>query len=178
MLLGPRQVEVVRSQLSLEATSSPHLCPIAAKGEWVLDSQTFWLYKCESFRFSLYDPTLCDPMDYNLPGSSVHGILQTRILEWVAIPFSRGSSLPRNGTQVTLNLPHLKFCQFKKKKNMKTAKPICLWTRFGTLISVCCLHCKESVGIFGFDPLEVWLEEVLGEGNRDSHMTECYDAII
>ena len=37
-------------------------------------------------------PTLCKPMDCNLPGSSVHGILQARILEWVAIPFSRGSS--------------------------------------------------------------------------------------
>ena len=33
--------------------------------------------------------TLCDPMDYRLPGSSVHGILQARILKWVAIPFSR-----------------------------------------------------------------------------------------
>ena len=31
--------------------------------------------------------TLCDPMDYNIPGSSVHGILQARILEWVAMPF-------------------------------------------------------------------------------------------
>ena len=31
--------------------------------------------------------TLCDPMDYSLPGSSVHGILQARILEWVAIPY-------------------------------------------------------------------------------------------
>ena len=36
-----------------------------------------------------------DPMNYSLPGSSVHGILQTRILEWAAIPFSRGSSQPR-----------------------------------------------------------------------------------
>ena len=34
--------------------------------------------------------TLCEPMDYGLPGSSVHGILQARILEWVAIPFCRG----------------------------------------------------------------------------------------
>ena len=40
--------------------------------------------------------TPCDPMDYSLPGSSVHGILQARILEWVAIPFSRGSSQPRD----------------------------------------------------------------------------------
>ena len=37
-------------------------------------------------------PILGKPMDYSLPGSSVHGILQARILEWVAIPFSRGSS--------------------------------------------------------------------------------------
>ena len=36
--------------------------------------------------------TLCDPKDCSMPGSSVHGILQARILEWVAIPFSRGSS--------------------------------------------------------------------------------------
>ena len=40
--------------------------------------------------------TLCHPMDHSLPGSSVHGILQARILEWVIIPFSRGSSCPRN----------------------------------------------------------------------------------
>ena len=40
--------------------------------------------------------TLCDPMDY-----TVHGILQARILEWVALPFSRGSSQPRKRTQVS-----------------------------------------------------------------------------
>ena len=38
--------------------------------------------------------TLCDPMDHSLPGSSVHGILQARILAWVAVPSSRGSSQP------------------------------------------------------------------------------------
>ena len=37
-------------------------------------------------------PTRCNPMNYSPPGSSVNGILQARILEWVAIPFSRGSS--------------------------------------------------------------------------------------
>ena len=45
-------------------------------------------------------PTLCAPMDCSLPGSSVHGILQARILEWVAFPFSRGSSQPKDWTQV------------------------------------------------------------------------------
>ena len=46
-------------------------------------------------------PTLCDPMDCGLPGSSVHGILQARTLEWLAISFSRGSSRPRDRTQVS-----------------------------------------------------------------------------
>ena len=41
---------------------------------------------------------LCDPMDYSPPGPSVVGILQARILEWVAIPFSRGSSRPTDQT--------------------------------------------------------------------------------
>ena len=46
-------------------------------------------------------PTLCDPMDYSLPGSSVHGIIQARILEWVAISFSRRSSRPRDQTCIS-----------------------------------------------------------------------------
>ena len=46
--------------------------------------------------------TLWDPTDCRLPGSSVHGLLQTRILEWVAMPVSRGISLSRDQTQVFL----------------------------------------------------------------------------
>ena len=46
-------------------------------------------------------PTLCDPVDCSPPGSSIYGILQARILEWVAISFSRGSSQPRDQTQVS-----------------------------------------------------------------------------
>ena len=49
-------------------------------------------------------PTLCDPMDY-----TVHGILQARILEWIAIPFSRGSSQSRDGTQIDPGLPHYRW---------------------------------------------------------------------
>ena len=45
--------------------------------------------------------TLCDPMDYSLPGSPVHGILQARILEWVASSYSRGSSQPRDQTHIS-----------------------------------------------------------------------------
>ena len=46
-------------------------------------------------------PTLCNPMDCGPPGSSVHGIFQARVLEWVAISFSKGSSQPRDRTQVS-----------------------------------------------------------------------------
>ena len=52
-------------------------------------------------------PPLCDPMDFSPPGSSVHGILQARVLEWVAIPFPRGSSWPRDRTQVSC--PEVRF---------------------------------------------------------------------
>ena len=46
-------------------------------------------------------PALCDPMDRSLSGSSVHGILQAKILEWVAISYSRGSSWPRDWTHIS-----------------------------------------------------------------------------
>ena len=46
-------------------------------------------------------PTLCGPMDCSLLGSSVHGIFQIRILEWVAISFSRGPSQPRYQTYIS-----------------------------------------------------------------------------
>ena len=45
--------------------------------------------------------TVCNPVDCSPPGSSVHEILQAWILEWVAMPFSRGSSWPKDGTQVS-----------------------------------------------------------------------------
>ena len=59
---------------------------------------TFKVGTCEVIQSC---PTLCDPMDYSLTGSSVHGIFKVRILEWAAISFSRGSSRPRDWTQVS-----------------------------------------------------------------------------
>ena len=53
-------------------------------------------------------PTVCDPMDCSLPGSSVRGIFQARVLEWVAISFSRGSSWPRDRTWVSC-IAHRRF---------------------------------------------------------------------
>ena len=55
-------------------------------------------------------PTLGDPMDCSLPSSSVHRIFQARVLEWVAISFSRGSSWPRARTQVSPTVGRRFYC--------------------------------------------------------------------
>ena len=60
----------------------------------------WWPIESES-EVTKMSPTLCHPMDCSPWGSSIHGILQARILEWVAISFSRGSSQPRDQTQVS-----------------------------------------------------------------------------
>ena len=82
--------------------------------------------------------TLCDPMDCSLPGSSVHGIFQTRILEWVAISFSRGSSPPRDWTCVsciagrfnnsaTREAPCLIYTSVTKRKEKVTCSQKTQW---------------------------------------------------
>ena len=58
--------------------------------------------------------TLFYPLDHSLPGSSVHGILQARILEWVAISFSRGSSWPKDQTWVHRKISKVKVMSFFK----------------------------------------------------------------
>ena len=55
-------------------------------------------------------PILCDPMDCSPPGSSVHGIFQAGILQWVAMPFSRGSFQPRDRTWVSWIAGRFSYC--------------------------------------------------------------------
>ena len=74
-------------------------------------------------------PTLCDPVDCSLPGSSVHGILQARILEWVTISFSRGSSQPRDRTQVS--------CIGGRRFNLWATREALWWGR--GMVSCCTL---------------------------------------
>ena len=70
---------------------------VLAKG---MGTWTFFSYMKETVKVARSCPALCSPMDCNLPGSSVHGIPQARVLEWVAISFSRGSSQPGDRTQI------------------------------------------------------------------------------
>ena len=59
------------------------------------ETKTVYVFAC-SVTSVVSFLTLCNPVDCSLPGSPVHGILQARILEWVAMPSSRGSSQPRD----------------------------------------------------------------------------------
>ena len=77
-------------------------------------------------------PTLCNSLDYSPPGSSVHGILQARILEWVAIPFSRGSSRTQESVTSLLHcrwilLPIWSTREALRTKNKVRNKPF--WHR-------------------------------------------------
>ena len=85
------QITVTKQKQRSKQTKKPfvsiYICIFVMHGLFVLVTQS-----C---------PTLCDPMDWSPPDSSVHGILLARILEWAAIPFSRGSSWPRDWTQVS-----------------------------------------------------------------------------
>ena len=91
--------------------------------------------------------TLCDSMDYSTPGSSVHGISQARILEWVAIPFSSGCSKPRNELMSpalqadSLPLSHLgssKTCKYVLTLQSFNLRPRFFFFWF-SLVWACCL---------------------------------------
>ena len=71
--------------------------------------------------------TLCNPMDCSPPGSSVHEIFQARILEWVAISFSRGSSQPRDRTQVSCT-----SCRFFYQLSYR-GSPIYIYTHISSV---------------------------------------------
>ena len=74
--------------ISLSNTSVGHLCSLAL----CFQVLAFTLLACVHAKSLQSCPIFCDPMDWSLPDSTVHGILQARLLEWIAMPSSRGSS--------------------------------------------------------------------------------------
>jgi len=81
----------------------PTLVFLPGKSHWwrILIGYSPWGHKESNTTERLHFTSLCDPKDWGPAGSSVHGILQAWILEWVAISFSRGSSWPRDQTRVS-----------------------------------------------------------------------------
>ena len=84
-------VEIVIIHLYIHSNLRPCTLAHSKSGDIIMDG----FHKKVKVNVAQLCPTLCDSMDY-----IVHGILQARILEWVAFPFSRGSSQPRDQTQV------------------------------------------------------------------------------
>ena len=64
-------------------------------------NKLIWISVCMHAQVLQLCPTLCNPMNCSPPGSLVHGIFQARILEWVTMPSSRGSSWPRDQTHIS-----------------------------------------------------------------------------
>ena len=99
------RVHTQETPCNLRAASA-HVCSQLLDGHKPMNTRSpaqahgYYGYSCQHFpsRYAnscvcaKLSPTLCDPMDHSPPGSSVPGILQARRLEWVAMPFSRGSS--------------------------------------------------------------------------------------
>ena len=72
-----------------------------------MDSLNTQIDRCMHAKLFLSCPTLCNPMDHSPPGSSVYGILQARILEWVATPSSRGIFLIQGSNSHLIMFPAL-----------------------------------------------------------------------
>ena len=107
-ILQTRILERVAISFSRESSGPRDQTSVPCTGNWQADSLP--LSRLGSLKFTLLlllsrfsCVRLCGPMDCSPPGSSVHGILQTRILERVAISFSRGSSQPRHQTRVSIS---------------------------------------------------------------------------
>ena len=95
-------------------------------------------------------PALCDPMDCSLQGSSVHGIFQARALEWAAIAFSRRSSRPRDGTQVS-RIAGRCFTVWATREAWGDIPP-CFWFAFPSglvMLSIFSCACWPSICLLG-----------------------------
>ena len=91
----------------LVACQVPLFMEFSRQEYWI---QIITLYTSNVCSVAKSCPSLCDTMDCSPPGFSVHGILQARILEWVAISFSRRSSWPRDQTHVSLFGRQILYC--------------------------------------------------------------------
>ena len=111
-------------------------------------------------------PTLCDPMGCSLPGSSVHGIFQAIVLEWIAISISRGSSQPRDRTRVS--------CIIDRRFTVWATREVLFWADTGSNQTV---PNPKWMGVFTplrreFSPQD-WGSTKLGWGFHRGHRSEA-----
>ena len=117
----PQTQQLERGQVPFPHSRGPgDLTRVVTCGGNKLHVWAKWLQSC---------PTLCGPTDYSPPGSSVHGILQARILEWVAICFSWGSSRPRDWACVSCLLLRQGDSLQAAHTTLNALKPPVKWTK-------------------------------------------------
>ena len=115
-------------------------------------------------------PTLCDPMDYSHPGSSVHGILQARILEWVVISFLRESDLPNQGLNLDLsNCRQILYCLSQQGSLM-----VLLYFRFSTLGKSLNI-CMSSSFIFKMEIITYLPDQAVVMLKGDDTTSQCLE---
>ena len=95
-------VPQLRTHFSLDLISNPSLKFKTATFSFSWTCGLSSIFACLHAKSLQSCPTLCDPVDHRPLGSSVHGTVQARILEWLVMPFSRGSSQLRDQTSVSL----------------------------------------------------------------------------
>ena len=102
-----------------------------------------WITACGISHIWLF----CDPIDCSLPGFSVPGIFQARILDWVAISYSRGSSWPRDRTltsSVLAGVDSLPLCHLGSSKHLDRVSLVCSFRTFFVMLGCCSLNPYED----------------------------------
>ena len=102
-------------------------------------------------------PTLCDPMDHSPPWSFIHEIFQTRILEWISIPFSRGSFWPRDWTWVCCTEGRFfTVWAIRKVQYLPSTIKICVQDSYHCLI-------KWNIKIYGMTEMEAFCKFLIND---------------
>ena len=114
---------------------------------------TYFKYSTSEVKVIQSTSTLCDPMDCGLPGSSVHGILQARKMEWVAISSFRESSKPRDWTWVS----YLLYQQAGSLPQVPHMPKL--------MASIMCLFIHNAMNTSGNKTLEMWIVPLDGAFN-------------
>ena len=112
--------------------------------------------------------TLCDPVDCSLPGSSVHEIFQTRVLEWVAIFFSRGSSKPRDRTRISCTAGRCFTIWATREPNIYVCVCVCvyIYTHIYTCIYIYIFTIVQKNTWIPFKILKFYFSFFLKENNQ------------